>query len=299
MYNDGEMTAMVRGAMVKWQPKVAVAAKLRAALEQIGLGDYAPNPETPEAALQHAMRDWGAQLKKVRVATDDAKHQFTVMPRRDKRDDGFELVDVARKQGPNGYQCECACKIEKTSDGKEKVKLVQGYMNLIKAQEAYDIYRSQASGTQVGRSLRALVHHLHGTCTCVDEGGIYYLPDDVVPLWDDVRAAFESTGMTRVHRWRIVLDDDAKRDIYEGIEQELTKAAAAILDELAKGTLREDTVERRKQECLELRAKAYEYDGILNKTLTRVHIVLDSVEQAAAAYVAVQEDTTVFDNVLS
>lgn len=283
--------AIVSGCLTWWEPKPADAARLAAELESIGLGKYAPKPATAEAALQEAMQDWGEGLSKQKVTTKESKHVYKVFARRDKKQDGFELVDVTRKQGPNSYSCECACRVDAATG---KVELLEGYLDVWQTQELFDQYRSQASGAAVGRSLVELTQTMNGTCVRMN-GGNYYLPEDAVARWYDVIDVFERCSQTVVTRMRVVMDDIAARAIREGIVKELITEAAEIAEELRQGELAEHVVERRRQRSQLLREKAHMYEGILNDTLSEVHAVLDLADTCAAAAIATQEDTHIFD----
>lgn len=284
-------SAIVKGCLTWFEPKPADAERLREALDALGKGDFAPKAETPEAALQHALQDYGTSLSKLRSAGSDAKHQFKVVSRLNRKQDGFELVDMELQKQANSYTCECACKVDEHG----QIEVLSGYFPVMELQEAFDRYRATATGASVGRSLVELTRQLHGTCVRLGGGGVYYLPEDAVSEWHDVIDAFESCSGTRVNRMRVVMDDMAARAIKDGIVQELIKEAAEIAEELARGDLSEEAVERRKARSQELRAKAREYESILQDTLIEVHQVLDVADTCAAAAIAIQEDTAVFD----
>jgi hypothetical protein len=290
--NDTTMNAMVKGALVWSVPKPADAASLQAALQGIGLGDFAPNPETPEAALKHALQDYGASLEKRSGKTSDSKHKFKVEARFNASEDGFELLDITRRTGYNTYFCECCLRVDPATD---IVEIVTGSVPLLEIQEAYDAYRKLATGSAVGRSLIDITQQMHGCCVKLGSGGNYYLPEDAVSQWEDVITAYESTGQTRVYRVRFVMDKIGAKAVRDGIVDELTKEAAQVAEDLRQGELREDVLERRKQRSLELRARAREYEDILQDTLIEVHAVLDMADACAAAAVVTQEAGTVFD----
>ena len=286
----GQINAMTQGALVWWDPQVADAARLANELEKIGLGEYAPKAQTAEAALQHAMADYGAELTK---RTKGCKVSYMVQSRADKSQDGFELVEVNRKAGPNGYQSECACRVEPLNGW---IEVLDGSIPLQECQERFNAYRKEATGAEVGRSLIALMEHLHGTCVRLGKGGNYYLPEDAVSTWQSVIDVFEGCGKTEVHCMRVVLDDKAAKSIRKGITAELLKEAAQVADDLRKGEISEGVLERRKTRSQLLRAKAREYEGILNSELSEVHAVLNMADSCAAAAVGCQESGSVFDD---
>ena len=298
------MNAMVSGCLVWWEPKAAPAARLREALEAIGLGDFAPNAESMEASLKHALSDYGDVLAKLNRGSttnsdgDKEKRKYEVKSRLSAADDGFELVEVTRRKAGNGYRCEVAVKVDKVTGG---LSVIDGWLSgwsVWDLQERFDEYRNQATGASVGRSLVELTKHLHGTCVRLGGGGNYYLPEDVVAQWSDVIDAYEKCSQTRVQRMRVVMDDLAARAIRDGITAELLKEGAEVADELAKGDCKEEVIERRKLRSHELRSKCRQYESILNDTLVSVHAVLDMADQCAAAAIGVQESGTVFDESL-
>ena len=293
--------AIVSGCIVWWEPKAAPAARLREALEAIGLESFAPNAETVEAALKHALGDYGDMLCKLNRGSttngngEKEKRKYEVKSRLSASDDGFELVEVTRRKAGNGYRCEVAVKVDKVTGG---LSVIDGWLqgwSVWDLQEKFDEYRSMATGASVGRSLVDLTKHLHGTCVRLGGGGNYYLPEDVVGQWSDVIDAYESCSQTRVQRMRVVMDDLAARAIRDGITAELLKEGAEVADELAKGDCKEEVIERRKQRSQELREKCKQYESILNDTLVSVHAVLDMADQCAAVAIGVQESGTVFD----
>lgn len=287
-------SAVMKGCFTWFEPKPAVAEKLHAALEEIGLGEWAPKPETPESALQRALATYGEQLAKVRTVQDKLKHAYKVIPRANKRDDGFELVDITRKTGPNSYACECGARVIYPFGGPPRISVTDGFVPASQLQEAFEAYCATATGSAVGRSLVDLTRHMHGTCVRL-HGGVYYLPEESVGDWHSVIDAYERCSDTRVTRVMVVLDEMSARTIREGIVKELITEAAEVAEQLRQGDCTESMLERRKERSQQLRAKARMYEEILSDTLTEVHAVLDMADTCAAAAIGIQEDSQVFE----
>ena len=85
------------------------------------------------------------------------------------------------------------------------------------------------------------------------------------------------------------MDEGTIRAVKDAIVSEVTQAAAAICEEIAGGRLGPDALENRKDAALHLHERVSIYEGVLGEALAELHVVVRSVEQTAAAAMAVQE----------
>lgn len=303
--NNQTMSAMTTGCMCFWDTSATDAGLLKERLASIGLEAFAPKARTVPAALKMAMKDFGKELEAHHCKSNGGKHKFIVQGKLNLEADGFELLDNC--QMPSGQENLNEMVFTARVDGGGRVhvtelgsrfwqlNLTDGYTASVKLQEWFDAYRMQAPGSTVGRSLVAIVNHLHGTCVR-PVGGVYYLPDDTVAAWDDVVDAFESCGKNVISRVRVVLDDRAAKTIRRAIVNELTEAAGTVLEDLIRNDIKDATVERRLQRARELRGKCQQYESILNDTLGEVHVILNEAERCQAASQAIQDDDSVFED---
>jgi hypothetical protein len=285
-----QTNALVSGAIVMWDCGATEHETLMAKLTYIGLEDFCPPPRSKNEALRCAMGDYAGQQKKLLVH-NGRKKDLIIQPLKG-RDDGLEMVEVARGQTDNDYTSRFSAKIEGEN---EQVTVTSGSAPSWLIQESYAKYRAEVTGGAVGSSLVNILQHLHGTCVR-QIGGVYYLPEDAVAKWDEVVTAYESAGPNRVNRTRIVLDDQAIRMVKQAITRELTTAAGQIAEEVRQGDLGEKALENRKESAQKLRERAKLYEGILSTQLAECRAVIDLAETAASSAVAVQDSGNCFDD---
>ena len=294
MSNVSTTTAQVSGAYVMWDVVPTQYGSLLERLTNIGLEKYCPPPRSPNAALRKALGDYAAQEKKLLPNDDSKKRDMVVQPLK-KREDGFEVVEVARDHKENDYRPRFSAKVEITQDGNcESVIVTRGYASTYRIDESYRKYRQEIEGSDVGRSLVNLLQHFHGTCVRT-VGGVYYLPEDAVSQWDDVVTAYESAGRNTVNRTRIVLDDSSIRTVKRAITTELTGQAGRIAEEIKSGSLGKDALANRLREAQALAERAAEYESILNCELAECQAMITLAKMAASSGTAMQDDSAVFD----
>ena len=295
--NKSSMSAVVNGAFVYWDAGVTDHAVILEKLTDLGLDHLAPSKRTPNEALAKALKDYGeAEIAKVCKANDTEKVKRTslVQPRLSQDRNGLELLTVTRKAGPNDYDQLLSAKVDPLTD---VVEIEQGWIPSYQIQEAYNAYRRQCSGSQVGQSLVSILKHYHATCVRA-AGGLYYLPDDLVDDWDMVAEAFEKASKENlIHRVKIVMDENAARTVRAAISQELVKAAGEIAEDL-KHISKDSAVELRRARADQLRKKCERYKRVLSDDLIEVEAVLNMAEVSLNAATAVQETEEVFEGLM-
>ena len=295
--NKSSMSAVVNGAFVYWDAGVTDHAVILEKLTDLGLDHLAPSKRTPNEALAKALKDYGeAEIAKVCKANDTEKVKRTslVQPRLSQDRNGLELLTVTRKAGPNDYDQLISARVDPVTD---VIEITDGWAPVYQIQEAYNAYRRQCSGSQVGQSLVSILKHYHATCVRA-AGGLYYLPDDLVDDWDMVAEAFEKASKENlIHRVKIVMDENAARTVRAAISQELVKAAGEIAEDL-KHISKDSAVELRRARADQLRKKCERYKRVLSDDLIEVEAVLNMAEVSLNAATAVQETEEVFEGLM-
>lgn len=284
------------GANVFWSPQVCDRERLRQELAAIGLENYTPCQRTEAAALKMALEEYVDDMLADRRARKDGngeamKRDKIVQPLLSQKEDGFEVVDVTRRQRGNAYICDFRAKIV---DG--QVEISYGYASQSKIQAAYEVYRATLGGTAVGGALVDIVmKELHGV-SLKDNGGIYWLPPGQCDRWEhEVIPAFESVGDTKVYINRTVMDGQCVRAVADNISAEIVKASAELEQEIKTNQLGELAIANRLQKAKALHSRVEEYESILSRTLGHLHDSIKVAELAALSAMIQQDDQLIGD----
>lgn len=295
--------ARPEGAIVYWNSGSGTSRqKLIDGLEAIGMGDFAPAKRCISASLKAAieeylddMRDGKAnRAKKDKSSGEVTKRDKSVQSRLKPELNGFEVLDVTRKDADNDYVVDFAVKV----DEDERVQVSRGWASADKIQSAYNVYRETLDGTAIGGVLIKIVTALKGV-TLRDNGGIYWLASDQLDRWEQVIQVFESAGSNQVYMARTVLDGRTVKAVTDALVDEVAKRSDELEAEIRSGKLGEQAIENRKQTALQLHKRVSEYESILGQTMKHLHQVIGIAELAAASAVAIKEDSTVFDEMFS
>jgi hypothetical protein len=295
--------ARPEGAIVYWNGAAGTdRQKLIDGLEAIGLGDFAPAKRCISASLKAAVEEYldderagkASRAKRDKNTGESTKRDKSVQSRLNPEKNGFEVIDVTRKEGDNDYVVDFAVKVNEY----EQVEISRGYANRDKIQQAYSVYRSTLDGTAIGGCLIKIVTALKGV-TLRDNGGIYWLATSQLEQWEQVIKVFESAGSNQVYMVRTVLDGRTVKAVTDALVDEVAKRSDELEAEIRSGKLGEQAIENRKQTALQLHKRVSEYESILGQTMKHLHQVIGIAEMAAASAVAVQEDKSVFDEMFA
>ena len=83
-----------------------------------------------------------------------------------------------------------------------------------------------------------------------------------------------------VHVMQVTFDESSVRAIAEGLIEDVTNEADAIIGQLQGGKLKDNTLRKRLEQATTLRAKVESYELALGKSLTKLHAKLDEIEVA-------------------
>lgn len=291
------------GAVVFWTGGPTSRQILEARLAQLDLQDFTPLPRTEAQALKIALGDYADEqkqsLRRARKGTakdpngGKVKRDKLVQPHRNQKQNGFEVVDVARGDAANDYVTDFSAKVV---DG--VVQISRGYAERTSLQEKYDLAKVTLGGNAIGRSLVDIMASLKGTALR-EAGGVYWIPDEGVPTWARVIAAFQDAGRNKVYAMRTVMDSQTVRAVSDAIVGEVLAASGSLADEIRTGQLGEQALDSRRQRAKSLHARVSEYEQILGQTMQHLHQVIGIAELAAASATAIQEDSSVFDEMFA
>jgi|GEM_PF-3487170 len=290
------------GAIVYWNGAPTDRQKLFEGLTATGMEDYVPCQRTEAASLKMALEEFiddaiserrSARTHKTQQDGERVIRDKIVQPLRNQKENGFEVVDVTRKDDQNDYVVDFAAKV---IDG--QVQISRGYASQAKVQRAYEVYRATLGGSAIGGALIDIVKDLGGV-TLRDSGGIYWLANDKLEQWEKVISAFEAAGDNQVYMVRTIMDAKTVRAVNDAIVDEVTKRSAELADEIMHGKLGEQAIDNRLQSAKALHARVREYESILGQTMQHLHQVIGIAEVAASSATAIKEDSSVFDEMFA
>lgn len=290
---------MPMGGNVFWTAAACDRERLRVALAAIGLEDYTPCQRTEAAALKMALEEYTEDMLADRRARksgngETVKRDKIVQPLLSQKEDGFEVVDVTRKQRGNDYVCDFRAKVENG-----QVVVSGGYANQAKIQQSYEVYRATLGGTAVGGALVDIINKALEGVSLKDSGGVYWLPPDKCSRWEEIIRAFESAGDNKVYIMRTVMDAQTVRAVTDNITDEVMKANAELKEEICSGKLGEQAILNRLEKAQQLHKRVSEYESILGRTMQSLHDCILVAETASASAVAIQETESVFDGLFA
>jgi hypothetical protein len=274
------------GAIVFWSVGPTIRESLYNRLSQLGLADYMPAERTDAAALKSTLLGYCKDKK-------SRKADKVVQSHRRPKNNGFEVVDVERKEEVNDYDHAFSAKVE---DG--RVSITRGVADWRVLQDEFAKQKAMITGAGVGQMLVKLLATLEGVTL---KPGTYWIPEEALATWKDVAAAVEGSAVeqkgSEVYYVKTVLDEAGCRAVRDAIIREITQEAATLGTEIAGGNLGDEALGRRKSLAASLHDRVRRYEGFLGEALDVLHQIVTVAEQAAASAVAVQESETAFAGV--
>jgi hypothetical protein len=281
-----------QGRMVYWTLGGKTdAERLEDALDVVGLKKYAPSSNTAKISLKLAMQS--VCPKGVRFIRDlKGERGYSVVSQRKNPTTG-ELTFRVDFSGTTDLEGDITFRVgEDVPDG---VSLSRDNTWPSREQIIYDIARvrsealAQSTNCQastVARSLVGIVDKLHGI-PLRESGGIYWIPEQALPRWEQVAQAFMQYG--------------GGSNIIYGVKTEVDEATAfAIMDALVRDIKKEreqmedrfnnlehgaaDSRHKRALDTMEKRIKTLHnrvkgYEGIVGKNLDGLRAELTECEQ--------------------
>ena len=269
------------GAVVYWGAGETQRDVLKTGLEDLGLERFLPNCRTPESSLFNALKD--------EVPETGMTRDYLIQSLKDRGNNGYEVVEVLKGDKNNSYSALFSARVDKTS---ERLVLSEGtwdYATLDgpSLQKSYDRYRGILTGSSMGACLVDICQHLRGT-SLRPSGGIYWLPEDSVGMWDKVGGAVSQAALTEsnVYRLRTIMDEKAAVAVIDAITSEVDAQSAEIMEGI--GQLGERALRTREERSRVLKAKVEHYEQMLGEGLDKLKSVCDIATKSAAHAVLAQ-----------
>jgi hypothetical protein len=280
--NRVQEDAWAGGLICFWNTKPTGFARLKAAMDAVGMGEHCPPPYSVGESLKRAMADYGRLHKKELLDGFERKSKISLEVKRHEKaeEDGYELIAVEHGKERNDYTRIFACQV----NGTERPELTMGWSVVSNSHEIDDAYaqnRKTVSASAVGQMLVKMIKHFNGTCVR-EVGGVYYLPDGATEQWEKLASAVEEKDGTEITYHEIRMNQSTMRSIAGAITKELTEAAGKLLEEVQSGKLGQEALDNRIHLAASLRRKCRQYEGILGDPLEKVRTALQEAEVATA-----------------
>lgn len=249
-----------QGGVVYWSAGPTQRDTLEAGLEAIGLRHYMPRPRTRLSGLINAAKHYAKESAD--LCRNDGLDYIVQNHKRPKLN-GIEICNVDRKMVNNIYDSMYNLNVD--ADGKVSCKESQHVEDEI--QVSYDNFMHLLTGEGVGAMLVKLLGHCQGV-RLRESGGIYWIPNQTLPVWKKVTEAVEQAGHTNTcYLLRTVLDGNCIRAVMDAIASEVADAVNRMMVELESHSLQEKALENRLERCKALDSRISFYGAVLGKGL--------------------------------
>lgn len=263
-------TISVGGAITFWTlpentDRVGLASRLETI--DVALAKYAPRPRTWNACLRDALED---MFTKSIIRPLD-------------KDEGWAVLSETRLRDEVQLVTTHAFAVD--DDGNIDFRKGYGSYFAQDIEESVKRFRQIVKPAQVAACLVQVINHLYGT-PLRSHGGIYWMPDKALGVWDQVRAAVhESAVRGRAYVYKVThsFDNDSLRAVRDAITAEATREAEEIMRDVDSGKLGERALRARAKEAERLIEKVKDYENILGQSLSVVRSIVEDVEIAATA----------------
>lgn len=264
------------GALVMWRKRGEVElASLRKAWIEAGLDpDLLPHLPEPSAALPRALKGMETSRGSVRVKAEVlvAGKAWELVARRVEsveakkedaqlKEEGVELVQI-----PEGSKYANVMKVKLSPLG-ELIIEPKTWDKAAELERRYRIALRQLSTGDISDWLVRMVRHVGGIAA-LDQGGVYFVHRDHLPLWKTMCAALHSVSETRVRNPPASTIEDVVGLVLDGLNDEIEKEVNAIQRELEKGEIgTEAKVTSRKARLEDMAKRAEGYRSICGEAL--------------------------------
>jgi hypothetical protein len=260
---------------------------LQNGLRQIGLPDFAP-----------AQRTWLMSLKAA-LAEMFAKPEELIRPLRHKHRNGYTVVVEEKGEYDNRY----TRTVNACVDDEGRVTITAGEADRFELQRLTNHFRRVLPSSSVSDMLTEIIHGQFDGITLKNNGGLYFVPEQCVGKWLDVRMVVEASAVAPTENHLSVLplemNEMTLRDIKRSICREVETEAERLRKDIAENSLGDQALLNRAVRASQLRDRIRQYEQILGEALGVCHQNLDIAVQAFSVASAVQEDKQVFDGVFA
>ena len=260
---------------------------LQNGLGQIGLPNCAP-----------AQRTWLMSLKAA-LAELFAKPEELIRPLRHKAKNGYTIVVEEKGEYENTY----TRTVNACVDDEGRVSITAGEADRYELQRLTNHYRRVLPASSVSDMLTDIIHGQFGGITLKSSGGLYFIPEEFVGKWMDVRMVIEASAVQPTENAVSVLplemNEMTARDLKRSICREIETEAERLRKDIAENALGDQALLNRAVRASQLRDRIRQYEQILGEALGVCHQNLDIAIQAFSVASAVQQDDEVFDGVFA
>lgn len=284
-----------KGAMTLWKCGVSDREKLYAALKGLGLQEnYMPAVRGDADCLKAAMKDYCGAMAVAAGDTSVKGPDKLVQSLRKPKKNGFQVLDVERREDDNDYLKSFGCKVDEYGT----ITITRGYANEYTLQRSYQEHKKVVTGSAVRTALAGIAQeHLGGVMI---DSGIFWIPEDQKAKWIEISKAIEATAIendTKVRVLSYVMDDEGIDAVKDAIISEVFDAAEKLKQEIADGSMGKSALTTRQFIAASLHARVSKYEVILGEALTALHETVRVAEEAAASAIAMKEADEVYAGV--
>ena len=267
------------GAVCFWRiVRQVLRERLAEELERLGFGKYVPEPRKPSACLKEALAE---------VFPTPKGQKQVIRPLKNGDGKGFAVV----RENPDGEARVGSAWGEVVAtaliDEENGTVSLEPYDSekATQLREAMAEAQRWLTTASVGGMLVNLVDRCDGLCLR-DGGGMYWVREDWLETWRNVRAAVESApvrgeGNNSVYALTVLPDEEMIRAVGDALTAEVDAQIAAIEAEIAEGNLGEAACDARVKRAGALDRKVKRYEAAFDKPLEALHAALKRTSIAA------------------
>jgi hypothetical protein len=265
--HDDEISAKACGSIVFWSLNGTVSrSRLVAALDAEGVG-FAKAPEEPSAtvalhrAVETVSRDVGGEAH----TTKRGHWHIVGKPHEQSSATGEQIVYDVRASA----QVVKDGGIETAGEGAWKIR------------EAYEAALGVITPQDISGWLCKRLDKL-GAVALRESGGFYFVPQDVVPKWEQIKRAVQAASSHKVHGVPALRSKDAVDAILTAIATDTHAECDRIAVDIANPELGRRAIESRERRTAELLDRLARYEALLGVRLDALRDATKSTRAAVA-----------------
>ena len=259
------------------------ATKLKNYLKDLGLERFAPDKNTPQAALKIALdRVCGAKRRLIRPLPAGVRGYAVVNEKKDENGNSlehsvsFDIVLSDEKLWPVFQDPETGAVINPLEESQ--------------ILHQFQLELDRCSSHKLGIAVARILDHLHGI-SLRKTGGVYYLPEAMVSKFDEVAKSIQDSapdGSNVIYGVGLRMDDRLRKSVVHGLCRELENEVGSIerdvmtQDEEGNYKMKKRGLKTKEERCEKLRSRIEVYQKIFQTSLTELSDSLEKAESAVA-----------------
>jgi hypothetical protein len=260
------------GVRIVYRPLDVSLEAIQEALNEANLGDYIPETRTDYDALNRACQQYAQE----RLAAKDTR--FTTQARKRKKKNGLEVVRVELGEDGNDYAKAFNAKVD------EGYVLCRNGADEQWLNVAYQIGKQECPAGHVRLKLEAFLGSLGGIKIIP---GLFWVPEEGRQAFQAAQAAWGVAVQMYVSEHDLSEGDNCKL-VADAVTADIQRKLAQIEKDITENQLGVEALQRRQQEALHLRERIDFYSRVLGDTTRAMQAIVDMVDRAAAAAIAIQ-----------